>query len=678
MGPGCFARGNAPLGLGEPKDDAGPSEPPLIEAGLGDVRSELPPLAPHAVLGIDPSHGPFSGGQLALIRGNGFGSDVRVWFGDNEVVAADVVPVDPGRVQVVVPPGRAGLVGLSAQNGGDASTRAELVDGYEYDRFYASPSGGPTSGGTLITLHGDGTHWDASTQVFVDLAACEIETLIGETELVCRVPPGTAGSKPIRVTTSDGVSIDVLDAFTYGDSDNGFRGGLAGSPLDSELRVLALDSFTGNALPSASVVLDADLASVQQTGGSGIAIFQGSLGPHKTVTVAKKCYQPITFVDVPVDRVTAYLRPVLSPACGDLGSLPLVGGTPSAEAPRVQGELVWQSAEFQRSGWSNVPPPKTDDEALVAYVFRLSSDPTRAFELPAASQAITPDSNGDVGFGFSMTGTPGNTTLYALAGLENRALSPPVFTPYAMGVTKGVALLPGETTKSVYIAIDLPLDQALSVRVTGPQPTSRGPDRLRANVAIRVNEQGYAILPSGSATRFLPITEPIELVGLPPLVGSLLGARYVTTGRAFTGEMDSTPRSVVGTLAALSTAGGIDLDQFVEIPVLEVPGTNGEWAGTELRVSFAPGGAAVDLTVYEIQSGGGLVGWQIAAPAGKTALALPDLRALDAELALRGGPITVSVSAAHIKDFNYGTLRYRHLGTSGWTAYAQDVFFAHY
>src|SRR4051812_45531504 len=40
---------------------------------------------PHATVGCEPSHGPFLGGQRVLVRGKGFGADVRVWFGDTEV-----------------------------------------------------------------------------------------------------------------------------------------------------------------------------------------------------------------------------------------------------------------------------------------------------------------------------------------------------------------------------------------------------------------------------------------------------------------------------------------------------------------------------------------------------------------------------------------------------------------
>jgi hypothetical protein len=86
----------------------------------------------------------------------------------------------------------------------------------------------------------------------------------------------------------------------------------------------------------------------------------------------------------------------------------------------------------------------------------------------------------------------------------------------------------------------------------------------------------------------------------------------------------------------------------------------------------------VELSLLEIQSGGGLVSWMIAAPAGVTSTKLPDLFALDPELGLIQGPVTIALTAAHIEEFDYGSLRYRQLDDRGWHAYATDLFYAHY
>ncbi len=566
LGPGCIARENGKFEK-QYADDAGKPPPSLLDASVGpsDAKGDVPISDPHAVLGVEPPHGPWSGGQLALVRGNGFSSEVRVWFGDAEIPATNVVPVDPKRVQIVVPPGKAGPIDVRVQNGTDASTDRTLPGGYSYDEFYAEPASGPTSGGTIITLHGEGTEWTAGTEVFVDLKPCNSVSVLSKTEIECTTPPGTPGVKSLRVKTPDAVNVDVLDAFTYGDSDNGYKGGLSGQPLKDQLKVLALDSYEGAPISGATIVVGDDLASatVKKTDGAGVAVVSDpNLGPKRTVTIAAKCFSPITFVDVPVDTVTAYLDPVLSPKCASEGDPPPVGGSGSLSGA-VTGELLWTgNKEFERAGWTNVPIPKGANEKLVAYVFRLASDPENDFQLPGQSYAVTPDSPGTAGFQYQLTVGAGNVTLYTLAGIEDRSVSPPKFLAYAMGITKGVSSKPGQVTGDVYIKVDVPLDHALNVDVTGPTPTAKGPDRVIATTAIRVGEQGYVILPVGKQTRLLPTSAPISFVGVPPLAASLTGSQYVVSAKAVTGVSATTPLSAAAQLATTVSNQTIVVDEL--------------------------------------------------------------------------------------------------------------------
>ena len=196
-------------------DDGGGKGPINLDGGVTDAKGELPPIDPHAVLGVEPPHGPWNGGQTVIVRGNGFTSKVRVWFGETEVAPADLLPIDAERVQITVPPGMTGAVDVMAQNADDASTRRTLIGGYTYDSFYAEPASGPTGGGTLIELHGQATKWNDKTKVLIDLLPCTDLKASGPTELTCKTPASTPGTKPIRVTTEDDVSVDVLDALTY-------------------------------------------------------------------------------------------------------------------------------------------------------------------------------------------------------------------------------------------------------------------------------------------------------------------------------------------------------------------------------------------------------------------------------------------------------------------------------
>jgi hypothetical protein len=672
----CLARRNDPFKR-ITDDDAGPPDATVLDGSLPDVSPDALEIEPHAVLGVDPPHGPFAGESLVMIRGNGFESNARVWFGEVEVPRSSVTPVDPQRIQVVTPPGAAGAVDVRVQNGKDESTSATLSGGYTYDRFFALPSSGPTSGGTVITITGDSTDWDETTEVEIGRKPCAELSVLSPTQLACTTPPGDAGAKVLSVIAG-GVREDVLDGFTYGNSDNGFRGGLSGQPLGKQLTVLAFDNIEGQALPGVAVLVgdDVDSGEVKHTDKNGVATFSGDLGPRRSVTLAMKCFQPITFFDVPVDHITAYLDPVLSPACAELGELPPGGGTPGIGSS-VTGEVVWERDEELKSrGWTNVPQPATPTEKDVAYVFRLSDRADDTFRLPSLSSAITRESEGEVGYKFYQTTSPGNFTLYTLAGLEDSTKTPRQFTAYAMGILRGVAVKPGKTSEPVYIEVDVPLDHALTLTLDPPQAGLRGPDRIRASVAVQIQDQGFAILPSGLVEHSLPGANTFSFVGVPPLVGTLAGTRYVLGARAVTGAGEAPPLSVIGSFAATSTSQTLDLGGFVPMPVLTSPPKNTKWDLGTLTLAKAVGGQSVDLTVISIQTGGGLYAWTIVAPGPREDLRLPNLAKLAPEGALPAGSLTIETSLAHIVDFDYGSLRYRQLGRRGWNAYAADTFYS--
>jgi hypothetical protein len=671
----CLARRDKPF-VRQTDDDAGSPDAIALDGGATpDVSPDALEIAPHAVLGIDPPHGPFAGETLVMIRGNGFESNARVWFGDVEVPQASVTPVDPQRIQVVTPPGSAGAVDITVQNGKATSTSATLTGGYTYDRFYAVPASGPTSGGTIITLRGDSTSWDEDTEVEIDRKPCAELSILSPTKLTCTTPPSEAGAKVLSVLSGDERE-DVLDGFTYGNSDNGFRGGLSGQPLTDQLTVLVFDNIEGQSIPGVSVLVgdDVDSGQIQRTDRNGVATFTGDLGPQRSVTLAVKCFQPITFYDVPVDHVTAYLDPVLSPDCGSFGELPPGGGTPGIGSG-ISGQVVWEpDEELKRRGWTNVPPPATETEKDVAYVFRLSDRPDDEFRLPSISSAITRDSGGSVGFNFYQSTAPGNFTLYTLAGLEDDSKSPRTFTAYAMGILRGVAVKPGKTSEDVYIEVDVPLDHALTLTLDPPAVGARGPDRIRASVAIQIQDQGFALLPNGSSAHSLPGADSFSFVGVPPLVGTLAGTQYVLGARAVTGAAEAPPLSVIGNFSATSTSQPLNLGGFVPLPVLTSPPKNTKWDLSSLSLQQSKTGQSVDLTVVRIGAGEGLYEWTLVAPGPQSELKLPSLAKLAPDAALPVGSISIETTLAHITDFNYGSLRYRQLSERGWNAYATDVF----
>src|SRR5689334_9495185 len=167
---GCFSEG-PPINL-RPVNE-GDASTRIGETPVGDAGVDLGSMDPHALIGVNPSHGPFNGGQARIVRGNGFGNGLRVWFGGHEVPPKDIIAVDPGRAQVIVPAGIAGPVAVKTQIANDLSTAREVSEAYLYEDFYGEPTTGGTAGGTLVHWFGQDTHWGPDTTVTIDDKPCE-------------------------------------------------------------------------------------------------------------------------------------------------------------------------------------------------------------------------------------------------------------------------------------------------------------------------------------------------------------------------------------------------------------------------------------------------------------------------------------------------------------------------
>lgn len=670
----CIA--SAPAGLTRRTDSSGGDGGDFL-AGVGgedavvDTSVTTGSNDPHAVLGVTPPHGPFTGGQTVIVAGNGFTPKVRVWFGDVE--AAGPIAIDPNKVQVSVPPHAAGSVDVSTQNGDDSSTRRSLPGAYTFDALYAEPDSGPVAGGTVITLHGLGNAWDTEPSVEASIAGkpCVTTTVIGPDTVTCTAPKGTPGSKTVSVSATSGTVV-AYDAFTYQDSADGFKGGLSGKPLAGTLTVLAFDNFTGDALAGAHVIVGEAVESglYQTANENGVAVFShASLGKPVTVTIAAHCHSPISFVDVPVDSVTVYLDPTLTPACAGSGDPPPVGGKPVLGGA-VQGELVWpQGGEFKKGGWTNVPAPATADEERVAFVFFATRDRARKFQLPGEANAVFETSAGEIGYEFQVTTGPGYQAMYALAGIRNKVTQS--FMPYVFGATKGVGVFPGEITSSIVIPMTHALDQKLVLDPKPPASGPKGPDRFHAKVVIEIAQSYYAILPNADKTPLLPLASPIGFVGMPPLDADLTGQRYLTLAEAVTGPQLGVPLSAVSSIAATSTSVPLIIDGYVGIPELSTPKAATKFDGRHLATTYPNGGFPADLTIYDVL--GASRYWQVVVPKAEHAVTLPDLSGFP-EAGLPTGPLSIRVRGGRIQNFDYGKLTYRQLQPFGMSAYAVDIF----
>lgn len=679
LGAGALATAGVAFVACLPGDGPGLLDPPDATAGNLDLggpdaqRLDVDLGDPFAIDGLFPSHGPFGGGTRASLSGRGFSPRLRVWFGDVELGAAQIFASDPTRAAVMTPPGKPGPVDVRIRDDVTAKERV-LKEGFVYDAFAVEPSSGATSGGTRVALTGSGTAWATGVTVQIGGKPCDDVVVETTTRVLCTTPPGTPGAKDVVVKTPGAADLQVRDAFTYSDSPDGYRGGLSGGALSGRIKVLAMSAATGQPIPGAKVIVGGVYAAAlkKDTAATGVAeITDPSITGAVTVTVAAKCQQPVTFVDVPVDTVTAYLAPQLDPSCAELQDPPSTGGSGGRYGGEISGQLVFgQGLEFRRGPWSGVPGPSKPTERQAAYVFEASGTPLGAFRLPSAADAITPEAPGSVGYSYRIITYPGNQTLYAMAGLEDRSTTPPRFTPYVMGVVRGVGVPPNTRVEGVDIPMRTLVDHQVVLAPTPPAPGPRGPDRYQGQVAVTLGQGAYALLPNGVKVAPLPLGGPLAFVGVPSLDESLAGESYVVGGAAVTGPSLGIPASVVSRIRTAQANDPIAIGGYLPVPVLDQPGA-GVWSGAHVRFAALPA-APADLTVVQVTSG--LVTWTIVAPAGKSDFDVPDLALVPGPpVGLTHGAIATTVSIARLEQFTYGKLRLGQLQAGAWSAYAFDA-----
>jgi hypothetical protein len=168
------------------------------------------------VTSLGTSSGPTGGGTSVTITGTNFTGATAVAFGLKLAVSFTVTSATS--ITAVAPAALAGTVDVTVTTAaGISSTSAS--DHYTYTGTAptvtaVSPSTGPTTGGTTVTV--TGTNFNGATQVKFGSTAATSFTDLSSTELTAVAPAGTAGVTDITVTTPYGTSsTGAADHFTY-------------------------------------------------------------------------------------------------------------------------------------------------------------------------------------------------------------------------------------------------------------------------------------------------------------------------------------------------------------------------------------------------------------------------------------------------------------------------------
>lgn len=169
-------------------------------------------VAAPTLTSVSPAAGTTVGGTTVTLTGTNFVSGMTVTFGG--IVATDVNVTSNTTLTARTPARSAGTVavivqtpsGLASQNNAFTYHQPAVVTG-------VSPSTGPTTGGTLVTITGAG--FTAGSTVSLDGTAATNVTVVSSTQITARTPARAAGTASVQVRSSEGVLATGTPAFTY-------------------------------------------------------------------------------------------------------------------------------------------------------------------------------------------------------------------------------------------------------------------------------------------------------------------------------------------------------------------------------------------------------------------------------------------------------------------------------
>jgi hypothetical protein len=162
-----------------------------------------PPDVP-AITALSPAGGAVSGGTTVVITGTEFSGASAVGFGS--IAATSFAVVNPTTIMAVAPPEAAGVHTVVVTTPGGVSAGGTAAQ-YSYAPPAVtglSPSSGPTSGATTVTITGSG--FGAATSVKFGNVAATSFNVVNANTIAAVAPAQAAGTHSVTVIIPGGVS----------------------------------------------------------------------------------------------------------------------------------------------------------------------------------------------------------------------------------------------------------------------------------------------------------------------------------------------------------------------------------------------------------------------------------------------------------------------------------------
>ena len=269
------------------------------------------------IIEVKPNFGSQDGGERITLIGHGFSDTMTVRIG--ALAATNLQRIDDSTIEVTTPKGAPGLANVTVIEEGHIDS---LKGGYLYqgdaEIWAVSPPTGAVSGGTIVTLYGNGL--ENATAVFFDGVQASVVEQTTPTKMVLRTPPGELGAVTVRVETPSG-TVRRDRAFSYFDPSS--DGGLWGGPIDGNVNITVFDLWYRDRISDVKVLLgDSTESPHQGTTDINGQVTLGALdlaGPQR-LTVVKEGYQIGSLVGFDAQNVAIGLEPV--PTCEMIEDMP--------------------------------------------------------------------------------------------------------------------------------------------------------------------------------------------------------------------------------------------------------------------------------------------------------------------------------------------------------------------
>ncbi len=203
------------------QDQRGVSRP-ATSCSAGAYQYIPPPPPAPSITSISPTTGSTSGGTTVTITGDNLSGVAYVFFGSTEATSFTVI--SSTEIQATSPAESAGAVNMTVTSPGGTSP-VTSADQFTYTSptptpqpptvTAISPTSGPTSGGTKVTITGTNFVTGATVK-FGSLTATAV-TFNSVTSITATSPAESAGTVNVTVTTPGGgtSAISTADQFTY-------------------------------------------------------------------------------------------------------------------------------------------------------------------------------------------------------------------------------------------------------------------------------------------------------------------------------------------------------------------------------------------------------------------------------------------------------------------------------